>query len=141
MGNWLTVTRVVSTEAKTNIFAWIEWVVMADLLLTVVDNDLFRKRSNLLPTSYKTLSKTMGLLASLCRANIKRSLPPTFGIIFDGWSCDGEHYIGIFATWVRDKDDTVVRRLIACGVQELPDNPESAANFGFTVEDIGDLFF
>ena len=140
MGNWLTVTRVVSTEAK-NIFAWMEWVVMADLPLTVVDNELFRKRSNLLPTSYKTLSKTMGLLASLCRANIKRSLPTTFGIIFDGWSCDGEHYIGIFATWVRDKDDTVVRRLIACGVQELPDNPESAANFGFTAEDIGDYFF
>jgi len=44
----------------------------------------------------------MEALLRLIKENIKRGLPPTFGAIFDGWSCDGEHYIGAFATWVRD---------------------------------------
>ena len=34
MGNWVTVTKVVSAEAK-NMFAWIEWIVMADTCLYV----------------------------------------------------------------------------------------------------------
>ena len=136
MGNWVTVTKVVSAEAK-NMFAWIEWIVMADLPLTVVENEFYKKRSNLEPTTYKTVTKYMDNLLKLVRANIKRGLPKMFGIIFDGWSCDGEHYIGIFATWVRD-DGSVVKRLIACGVQDLPDTKEAAASFGFSADDIGD---
>ena len=57
-----------------------------------------------------------------------------------GWSCDGEHYIGIFATWVNDLGE-VVRRLISCGVQDLPSNAEEANSFGFTADDIGDYIF
>jgi len=57
-----------------------------------------------------------------------------------GWSCDGEHYIGIFATWVKESG-VVVKRLIACGVQDLPSNDTEANDFGFTAEDIGDYIF
>lgn len=137
MGNWVTVTKIVSPEAK-NMFGWIEWIVMADLPLKIVENEYYRKRTNLEPTTYKTITKHMENLLKLIKENIKRGLPKTFGIIFDGWSCDGEHYIGIFATWVREDDGTVVKRLLACGVQDLPENAEEAASFGFTAEDIGD---
>ena len=139
IGNWITVTKIVSPEAK-NMFGWIEWIVMADLPVTVVENELYKKRSNLESTTYKTVMKHMEALLRLIKENIKRGLPPTFGIIFDGWSCDGEHYIGIFATWVRD-DGSVVKRLIACGVQDLPETVEAAASFGFTADDIGDYLF
>ena len=57
-----------------------------------------------------------------------------------GWSCDGEHYVGVFATWVRESG-VVVKRLIACGVQDLPSNSTEASDFGFTAEDIGDYIF
>jgi hypothetical protein len=53
----------------------------------------------------------METLLKLIQGNIKRKLPATFGIIFDGWTCEGEHYIGIFATWTRD-DRSVVKRLV-----------------------------
>jgi len=139
LGNWITVTKVVSPEAK-NMFGWIEWIVMADLPVTVVENEFYKKRSTLESTTYKTVMKHMEALLRLIKENIKRGLPPTFGIIFDGWSCDGEHYIGIFATWVRD-DGSVVKRLIACGVQDLPETVEAAASFGFTADDIGDYLF
>ena len=139
LGDWITVKKIVSPEAK-NMFAWIEWIVMADLPVTVVENDLYKKRSNLSPTTYKTVTKHMEALLRLIKSGIKRGLPPTFGIIFDGWSCDGEHYVGIFATWVRD-DGSVVKRLIACGVQDLPETNDAAASFGFTADDIGDYIF
>ena len=139
LGNWITVTKVVSPEAK-NMFCWIEWIIMADLPVTIVENELYKKRSNLESTTYKTVTKHMENLLRLIKENIKRGLPPTFGILFDGWSCDGEHYIGIFATWVRD-DGYVVKRLIACGVQDLPETVEAAASFGFTADDIGDYLF
>ena len=107
---------------------------MADLPVTVVENEFYKKRSNLESTTYKTVMKHMEALLRLIKENIKRGLSPTFGTIFDGWSCDGEHYIGIFAAWVRD-DGSVVKRLIACGVQDLPETVEAAASFGFTAYD------
>ena len=48
--------------------------------------------------------------------------------------------LGVFATWVRD-DGSVVKRLIACGVQDLPETNDAAASFGFTADDIGDYIF
>ena len=68
-----------------------------------------------------------------------KELPRTFGIIFDGWSCEGEHYIGIFATWVNSSGG-VCERLLACGVQDLPEGEKDANEFGFTKADIGDYF-
>ena len=56
LGDWITVKKNVSPEAK-NMFGWIEWIVMADLPVTVVENDLYKKRSNLSPTTYKTVTK------------------------------------------------------------------------------------
>ena len=99
MEKFVTVTKLISTEAK-NMYGWIEWIVMADLPITCVENEYYQKRSNLAPTTYKTVSKYMEKLLSIVNENIKKSLPPTFGIVFDGWTCDGEHYIGLFATWV-----------------------------------------
>ena len=38
MDSYVRVTKTVSPDAK-NMFAWIEWIVMADLPITVVDNE------------------------------------------------------------------------------------------------------
>ena len=35
----------------------------------------------------------------------------------------------------------MVKRLITCGVQDIPSNTEEANGFGFTVENIGDYIF
>ena len=61
-------------------------------------------------------------------------IPDFFTLIFDGWSCSREN-----ASWT-NAHDIVVRRLIACGVQPLPAvlNGETAEDFGFAAEDIGD---
>ena len=51
--------------------------------------------------------------------DIIKILPPSFGIIFDGWSCAGEHFIGIYATWMNTSVG-VMQILFACGVQDIP---------------------
>ena len=99
MDKYLKITKRVSDEAK-NMYGLLEWIVMADLPLKSVENEYFQKRSNLKPTTYKTVSKHMEKVLSLVKEHIKESMPDTFGLIFDGWSCDSEHYIAIFATWV-----------------------------------------
>ena len=77
------VTRVVTDEAK-NMHRWIEWIVLADLPLYVVENERYRKNSSLKSTTYKTISKHMTNLLEIAKLNVKEALPKSFGIIFDG---------------------------------------------------------
>ena len=86
MDSYLKVTKAYSDEAKT-MHSWIEWIVLADLPIYVVENDLYRKNSKLAATSYKTVTKYMTSLLEIVKLNIKRGLPKAFGIIFDGNKC------------------------------------------------------
>ena len=80
MDSYLNVTKVYSDEAKM-MHSWIEWIVLADLPIYVVENPLYRKYSKLKQTTYKTISKYMTSLLEIVRLNIKRCIPKTFGII------------------------------------------------------------
>jgi hypothetical protein len=63
---------------------WIEWIVSADLPLCIVENEYYRKNSSLKSTTYKTISKHMTNLLEIVKLNVKKGLPKSFGIIFDG---------------------------------------------------------
>jgi hypothetical protein len=80
---FISITKVVSDEAK-NINSWIEWIVLADLPICVVENVQYHKFTTLKPTTYKTITKYMTTLLEIVKANLKRGLPKTFGLIFDG---------------------------------------------------------
>ena len=56
-----------------------------------------------------------------------------------GWTCSGEHYQCIFATWTDLPSGRVIKRLIGFAVPELTETAEEAEEFGFTAEDIGDV--
>ena len=90
--NRFVVKKSISRDARS-IHGWIEWIVLADLPVTIVQNEYYVKysRNTLKPTTYKTVTKYMERLEKLVRRDIARELPPTFGLVFDGWSCDGEH--------------------------------------------------
>ena len=55
MDSYLKVTKAYSDEAKM-MHSWIEWIVLADLPIYVVENDLYRKNSKLTATTYKTIT-------------------------------------------------------------------------------------
>jgi hypothetical protein len=33
------------------------------------------------------------------KIKIGQEIPDEFGLLFDGWTCNREHYIAIFASW------------------------------------------
>jgi hypothetical protein len=124
------------------LYGWMDFSVMGDLPVAFCESKMARKYSNLEDLSRKTLSKYMDLVCDEVVQQIKKILPKTFGIIFDGWSNGGEHYTGTFVTWT-NKSGGVERYLIAMGVQDLPDGViiENADAFGFSADDIGDYLF
>lgn len=131
----------VSSKAR-DYYSWMEWIIMTDQPQVFVENKLNRKYTNIRsPITVKTLIKYMELTVDKVREEIKHQLPLTFGIIFDGWSVEGEHYIALYATASTSRG--IVTRLLACGVQDLPDEDigENANSFGFSAEDLGDYLF
>ena len=59
---------------------------------------------------------------------IKEELRDSYGVIFDGWTCDKEHYVAIFASWVNESGG-ICERLLACGVHDLPEDPDDTEDW------------
>ena len=140
MGPLDKVFHMVSCKAK-KYHDWIEWVIMTDSPSTFVENSYNRKYAKMDPISRNTFNTYKDRIHMVVEEKIRNELPPTFLLYFDGWTCDGEHYLCMFATWT-NKSGGVVVRLIACTVQDLPaaDENEDLVTrfFGFTAEDLGD---
>ena len=91
------------------------------------------------------------LLSDVVKDQVAEMLPRCFGILFDGWSLNSEHYLAIYATWTIESDfvETVVRRQLACCVQDdFGDNEdyvdevaEEDKVFNLTAEDQYDCIF
>jgi len=127
-----------------NLHDWAEWVIMDNHPYTFVTNKYTRKNTNLEDISRNTLGPLCDAINwEVVRPKISQELPDTFGAVFDGWECGGEHYLAIFATWTKS-NGSVAERLIGMVVQPPP--PISTASnvvsdTGFSAEDLGDLLF
>jgi hypothetical protein len=65
---------------------------MEDLAFSFVENLLSRKYVALDPISRPTLMKYGASLGDIVEQKIKESLPATFGLVVDGWTCNKEHF-------------------------------------------------
>ncbi len=83
----------------TNIFSWIDLVVMENREFSFTEKQLTRKYSNLEPICTETLMKYMELLSNEVESKIKEELPEKFGLVFDAWTEGSTHYVAIFATY------------------------------------------
>jgi hypothetical protein len=128
------VIRKVSPEAR-NAYNWCEWVIMGDHPFSFVDDPLTRKYSNLKPITRPTLMKYLHALDLEVAEIVKSILPPTFGVVVDGWTCAKEHYFAVFAVWT--KIDSVQRALLCCGVQDEDED----SDMDFSAESLGDYLF
>ena len=61
--NRFIVKKSASSDAKS-MHGWIEWIVLADLPVTIVQNEYYIKysRNSLKPTTYKTITKRLHML-------------------------------------------------------------------------------
>ena len=77
-----------------------------------VEKEFTRKYSSLESITVSTLQKYIAKLTQLVETEIKLSLPTKFGIVFDGWTNNYTHYVGLFAIY-QTSSGTVKSPLLA----------------------------
>lgn len=102
-----------TSERATGLTRWIEWLVLGNLPLSIADDELYRKNTNLCKTTSKTLRHIMFALEVSIEKKLSVLLPSTFGLIFDGWSSNGTHFCGVFASFIDPTTNQVVCPLLA----------------------------
>ena len=89
------------TATGGNLYKWIKWVSECNLPFTFVDEKTTRQFTNLTPICWQTLVDKIDLLVKKVEKKVANILPEKFGLIFDGWSIDSDHYVAIFACFSR----------------------------------------
>ncbi|OWY90259.1 hypothetical protein PHMEG_00041701 [Phytophthora megakarya] len=96
-GNLLGLTM---PDQRTNeIFRWIEWCVFDRMPVSFCERALVRKNATMAPIAANTLQKHIDLLYGYVRDVIAAKLPEKFGLVLDGWSSGGRHFIAIMAVY------------------------------------------
>jgi hypothetical protein len=87
-------------DAEKEMAEWINYIVVKNLPVSIVDCPLTRNIVKLKPVSSKSIRKHVLSLANiLVREEIKVRLPDRFVIVFDGWTEGTDHYVGISASY------------------------------------------
>ena len=76
-----------------------EPVVMHNLPFNFVTYPSVVRLAKLKPISVNTLRKYIGLTVKAVEQNIALDLPPKFGLMFDGWSHQTDHYVAVYAIY------------------------------------------
>ncbi|ETV72065.1 hypothetical protein H257_12857 [Aphanomyces astaci] len=83
----------------TNIFNWIEWLIMNEHEFTFVESQLTRKNSTLKPISVKTIKRYCFKLVKAVERRVSSAMAGRpYSIVFDGWSNDSTHFLGMFVS-------------------------------------------
>jgi len=90
--------RVIDEETR-NIFRWCEWTVMDRLPLSFVERKMTRMNAVLSPISKKTLKTYLMRVFEFTEVRVAEEQTPTFGIVLDGSTFSGRHFIAIFAVF------------------------------------------
>jgi len=88
------------SEAEHDVYKWIEWIVMKNLPISMVDDPLTREAVRYKPLGSKSLRKYILSVCNVMKESVKCKLPNKFAIVFDGWSEGTTHYIGVSASYV-----------------------------------------
>lgn len=80
-------------------FRWIEWIVVKNLPLSIVDDPLTREGMKYKPVTSKLLRKYILATSKAMIASIAEKLPNDIAIVFDGWTVGCIHYIAISASY------------------------------------------
>ena len=87
---------------STNVFKWLEWIIMDEHELSFCEKDLTRGNANLDPISVKTLKKYLFKLVTVVEKKISAkamALATSYALVFDGWSEASKHFIGMYIVY------------------------------------------
>ncbi|KAG3110751.1 hypothetical protein PI125_g9740 [Phytophthora idaei] len=70
--------------------------------LSEVDHPTTCFMSCLKPISSKTLKKYLAATTRAVEKEIAKTIPTTFGAMYDGWTCFSEHYVALYIVFWKD---------------------------------------
>ncbi|KAG6960877.1 hypothetical protein JG688_00009376 [Phytophthora aleatoria] len=90
------------SEKVASIYHWMEWVVDRNMPLSEVDHPTTCSMSRLKPISSKTLKKYLAATTQAVEKEIAKTIPPTFGAMYDNWTCFSEHFVALYIVFWKD---------------------------------------
>ncbi|KUF92871.1 Purine-cytosine permease fcyB [Phytophthora nicotianae] len=110
------------SEESSHLFQWIQWVVMRNMPVSEVEDDLTRAMSKLWSVTTKAVKKCMEGIPIRVGRKLEKELGALFGLMFDGWSHAGVHYVGRYAVYEADGEV----RVPLLGLSPLMDGVQTA---------------
>ena len=102
----------ISSRAR-DIYEWMLGIVEHCLPFSFVENEWARRNLKVSWISRPSLMKMLTKTSNLVAKKIRDSLPPTLGIVIDGWSEGTTHYVAVFCTFFDDRKKKVVKYLLS----------------------------
>ncbi|GMF51418.1 unnamed protein product [Phytophthora fragariaefolia] len=100
------------------LFQWVQWIIMRNMPIHEVEDELTRAMSKLQPVTVKAIEKCMEGIAIKIAKKLEVELNELFGLMFDGWSHAGVHYVALLAVYEADGE----LRLPLIGLSPLVDD-------------------
>ncbi|ETP26378.1 hypothetical protein F441_00909 [Phytophthora nicotianae CJ01A1] len=118
-------------HSTINLYGWMEWIVQSNLPLAFCESRTARRYTNLDPISMETLRAGMEGVTREVERKIAAELPARFGVMFDGWTHDSEHYVAWFACY--EVNGVLVTPLLAMAplINEPDDNLSARSHYEF----------
>ena len=109
----------------TNIFRWLDWVMMESLPFSFCDRELVRQNAVLEPISTDTLVRYVDLTLEKVEGKLADLLPDKLVLIVDGWSFNEVHHFAFFAKFLNAESNEILYPLLA--VLPLQDEEDLSA--------------
>ncbi|KAG3062618.1 hypothetical protein PI124_g22647 [Phytophthora idaei] len=81
------------------IYLWMRWIIQCNLPITEVENKLTREVATMKLTTVRTMKVYLRYVAGKVGQTIASEMGESFGLMFDGWTCNSPHFLDIFAVY------------------------------------------
>ena len=106
-------------DREKEMFNWINFIVMKNLLVSFVNCPYTREIARLKPISALTLRCHIISLLAQVKEALSRELPSKFAVVFDGWTEGTQHYIGVAAAYLTVVDGKEVTKQTMLSMKPL----------------------
>lgn len=94
-------------KKASNVYGWLKWIIEAGLTLNFPEGAWTRKYTSLDTITNKTVKKYMFKVMNQVEKEISEivKLVPSYSLMFDGWTENSYHFIGLFLCCNSKTDD------------------------------------
>ncbi|RHY18350.1 hypothetical protein DYB32_010395 [Aphanomyces invadans] len=125
----------INTKSEV-VFKTLDWIISDNLPFNWFEKKRTQEYGSFKGLSHNQVKHYMHLLRASVVEDIKKELPDKFGVVLDGWTHMSEHFIALFAVYVKNDERKEVLLAMtplikdtsladAQGVDELQEGPET----------------